>query len=98
MGSGVRHVVKVLRSRAVRALSPCRGHSASIYLQSMSWALSILAGPRDVGERDSPWSKGDHGPGQVTVEFSVMASDWSLFLGSDGSNRSQPLLLVGCYV
>lgn len=65
----------------------------------MSWALSVLAGPRDVVERDSHWSKGAHGPGQVTVEFSVMASDWSLFLGSDGSNGSQPLLLlVGCYV
>lgn len=54
----------------------------------MSWVLSVLAGPRDVGERDSPWSKGAHGPAQVTTEFSVVASDWSLFLGSDGSHRS----------
>lgn len=28
-----------------------------------SWVLSILAGPRDVGEKDSPCSKGTHGPG-----------------------------------
>lgn len=37
-----------------------------------SWVLSILAGPRDVGEKDSPCSKGAHCPGQVTNNFSVV--------------------------
>lgn len=78
---------------------PLSGNMFSKHVQSMSPLLSILAGPRDVGERDGPCSKGAHGPGQMTNKFSVVASDWSLSLGSDGSNKSQPLLLlVGCYV
>lgn len=49
--------------------------------------LSVLAGSGEVGKRDSPWSKGAHGPGQMTNKYSVVAFDWSPSLDSDGGNK-----------
>ena len=42
--------------------------------------LSLLADPGHIVERDSPCSKGAHGPGQRTNKYSVVASDWSVSL------------------
>lgn len=46
----------------------------------MYWVLSVLADPGGISERDSPRSKGAHGPGQRTNEHSGVTSDRSASL------------------